>query len=217
MRFLAGLAIAAALPAALAEMAITDPNGLTTCSGGTNCNIKWQDGPNAPTLAASGTCSFSIYTGSQQQQTLLQPISGDVNVVATSALVFPIDPTIGPSSNAYFIRAQCSVQDPADPTLPLLAFSHRFTLDKMSGTFNQSVLAQLSQIPATDLPGGALTGATAAPAGGASNTAATTPRKTTTTTGAKSTSTTTPDGSALSHGVNVVLLLAAGAFAAFLN
>lgn len=201
------LAVAAALPAALAEIVITDPNGLTKCTGGQQCQVKWNNGQKLPALADCGVCDFSVYVGNAQQQTRLQTISPDVNVAATAALVFTIDPTIGANSNAYFIRAQCPIQDPADPTLPLLAFSHMFTLEGMAGTFNASVLAQINGVPATNLPGGHLEG-------GAVSTPATTPPTNTKAgldSSPKPSSTNVPDNSAVVRGASQGFFLAAGA------
>jgi hypothetical protein len=158
MRFSLLSFVAVAAHLAFGAVEITDPNNTTKCSGGETCVINWRDNAMAPPLNASGTCDFSIYTGNPGDQTRLQTIKPDVAVAEESALQFTVDPKIGPSGNFYFIRAQCSVQDPADPTLPLLSFSGFFSLDKMTGRFNDTVNQQIQGIPNTSLPGGTLSG-----------------------------------------------------------
>jgi hypothetical protein len=210
MRLSTSLAVlAAVLPAAFAEMVITDPNNNLSCSGGKTCTIKWQEGPNQPPIAQSGTCEFSVYTGNPQQQTRLQTIAQNVNIVHDNALVFTVDPKIGPSANVYFIRAQCSVPDPTTPSNPLLAFSGFFSLNDMTGTFNASVQAQVAGIPNTSLPGGTFSGvSTTGPVPTNTNTPAST-----TSTSPRSTGTNTPGDAAVSVGASQVMMLLGGAVA----
>lgn len=139
------LALAAIIPAAMANVFITSPVASTSWAGGSQQTVSWQDDGASPTLAAFGNAKVSIYVGNAQQQTLLQPISPSVNVATTSAVVFTIDPTIGPNGNNYFIRVESlGLKDTTNPQYPALAFSAKFTLTSMTGTFNASVQSEIN-------------------------------------------------------------------------
>jgi hypothetical protein len=162
------LFVLAAASSALASVSIVQPTATTVFNGGQQATIQWQESGSAPTLAQFGPSKISIYTGNSQQQTSLQLINANVDVSTTSSLTFNVDPTIGPNSNQYFIRVESlSLRDPAQPNFPALAFSAKFTLANMSGTFSADVIAQISGNPPA--PGAAPTVApgAAAPAGGA--------------------------------------------------
>jgi hypothetical protein len=138
---------AAVAPQALAVLDVTSPVATTTCSGGAVCQVAWQDDGTAPTLAAMGASSVSVYTGNQQQQTLLQLITASVDVSTTAALEFTVDPTIGPDGDFYFIRfSSIALKDPTNAAIPFLSFSHIFTLDDMTGVFNATVQAEVNAL-----------------------------------------------------------------------
>jgi hypothetical protein len=135
------LALAAS---AFGTVFITSPTASTTFTGGQQAEVSWIDDGTAPSLQSFGPASVSIYAGNAQQQTLLQSIVGNVNVATTSSVQFTPNPTIGPNSNEYFIRIQSlSLPDPTQPQYPALAFSSKFTMAGMTGTFNASVQAQI--------------------------------------------------------------------------
>ena len=47
---------------------MTQPTEQTTCSGGKNCTIAWQNDSRSPDLKGFGTSRVSVYVGSQTQQ-----------------------------------------------------------------------------------------------------------------------------------------------------
>jgi len=143
--FTTAVLLASLFSSAFATVFMTNPVQGTVCNGGQQCNVKWQDDNNAPLLAAWANASFAVYTGNAIQQTMLQLIAPSVNVSATNSLVFTVDPNSGANGDDYFIRAQSlTVMDPKNPTFPLEAFSSKFSMQGMTGTFNATVLAQIS-------------------------------------------------------------------------
>jgi len=111
---------------------------------------------------------------------------------------FTPDPTIGPSTNVYFIRfTSDSAKDPSNPTFPAESFSAKFALDNMSGTFNATVQAQISGATTAPIPN-----PTPTPATNSSTTSHTS--STTTGTGTKSSSTTKPTSAASALSANSV-------------
>jgi len=137
--------LASLVSSAFATVFMTSPVAGTVCNGGANCTVKWQDDNAAPLLAAWANASFAVYTGNAIQQTMLQLIAPSVDVSTVSTLSFTVDPNSGANSDDYFIRAQSlTVMDPKNPTFPLEAFSAKFTMQGMKGTFNATVLAQIS-------------------------------------------------------------------------
>lgn len=139
-------ALAVAATPALAELSVTAPIASTKCTGGQTCQVSWNDNGRGVTLAQQGNMTIALYTGGAQQQTFLQPIAYPeaVNVSTTSAVVFTVDPTIGPNGADYFIRFSSTSLNQNNSANPYLSFSAKFTLEGMSGTFNSSVQAQIS-------------------------------------------------------------------------
>jgi len=163
------IAVVFALAAsAFGTVFVTSPTASTTFNGGTRAEVTWIDDGRSPSLTAFGDASLSIYVGNAQQQTLLQTIVPKVNVGNVSAVQFIVDASIGPNSSQYFIRVESlELADPAQPQYPALAFSSKFTLASMTGTFNASVQAQID-------------GQSTAPIGGTPAASGTTARATTT-------------------------------------
>jgi len=160
---------------AFANIYITQPVGSTSWTGGQQSTVSWQDDGQQPSLSAFGPAMVSIYAGNSQQQTLLQTVTPSVDTSTTQTIVFTPDPSIGPSTDEYFIRFQSlSLKDSTNPQYPALAFSAKFSMTGMSGTFNASVQAQIdgqstAPIGGTASPaasGGAGTSATATGASG---------------------------------------------------
>lgn len=128
----------------LGNVFVTSPVASTTWNGGSKQTVSWQDNGNAPNLAAFGPAMISIYAGNAQQQTLLQAISPNTDVSKSASVDFTVNPSIGPNSDNYFIRIESlGLKDPANPQFPALAFSAKFTLASMTGTFNSTVQAQI--------------------------------------------------------------------------
>lgn len=133
-----------ALPAAFAAISMTAPVASTSWQAGQQQVISWMDDGKAPSLADMGVCMVSIYVGSQIQQTQLQLISNNVNVAQTGSIAFTPDPSIGANSNSYFIRIESTtLKDTSNPQFNAEAFSAKFTLTGMSGTFNSTIQAQI--------------------------------------------------------------------------
>lgn len=57
--------------------------------------VSTEDDGNTPTLASIGPCSVDIYTGSTNQQILLQNLAASVDVSKASTISATIDPSIG--------------------------------------------------------------------------------------------------------------------------
>lgn len=130
---------------AFATVFITSPVASTTFSGGKQATISWQDDGASPSLKDFGPAKVSIYVGNAQQQTSLQLITASVDVSTTASIQFTPDPTIGPNSNQYFVRVESlSLKDATQPQYPALAFSAKFAMDNMSGTFSDAAQAQIA-------------------------------------------------------------------------
>jgi hypothetical protein len=129
---------------ALGTVFVTAPVATTSWAGGQKQTVSWQDGNGPPDLKTFGPAIISIYVGNALQQTGLQVISPSTDVSTASSIDFTPDVNIGPNSNDYFIRFESiSFKDPKSPQFPALAFSAKFALTGMKGTFNSSVQAQI--------------------------------------------------------------------------
>ncbi|KAI9438317.1 hypothetical protein H4582DRAFT_1954208 [Lactarius indigo] len=157
------LGLAAIAPSALATVFVTSPTASTSFPAGQQATITWKDDGNSPDLKTFGPSFIGLYAGNQQQQTLLQSIASDVDVSAVSSVTWQPDATVGPNFNSYFIRfTSNNLPDPTQSQFKAEAFSAKFTLTGMTGTFNASVQAQISgtTTPAgssTPLPSGSST------------------------------------------------------------
>ncbi|KAF7965176.1 hypothetical protein HWV62_45262 [Athelia sp. TMB] len=142
--FSSTLVVLALSASAFADIYVTSPVATSNFVGGQPCTVSWQEDNTVPLLAAFGPATVAIYAGNSQQQTLLQTITPSVDVSTTQALVFTPDPSIGPDADEYFIRFQSlALTTSTTPAYPALAFSAKFTMSGMSGTFNSSVQAEI--------------------------------------------------------------------------
>jgi len=133
--------VAVALGAsALANVYITSPVLDATFTAGTQATVSWIDDGKAPSLAQFGPAKVSIYAGNALQQTQLQAIA-NVDVSKNSSVTFTPDPTIGPNAEQYFIRIE-SVSLMSGQ-YPAMAFSAKFSLAGMTGTFTPAVQSQI--------------------------------------------------------------------------
>ncbi|KAL4067427.1 hypothetical protein V8B97DRAFT_917627 [Scleroderma yunnanense] len=190
------LALAAS---ALANVYITAPVATTSWPGGQPAAVTWQDDGQSPSLASFGAAKFSIYVGNANQQTPLQLISASVDVANVSSLTFTPDPTIGPNSGEYFIRVESlALKDAKSPQYPALAFSAKFTLTNMSGTFNSSIQQEIDG--QSTAPIGGATASVSASGSVSHTTAAVTAITSTTSKAATATSTSKSNGAG-KHGV----------------
>lgn len=156
--FLSTLVVLALSASAFANVFITSPVASTTFTAGQPCTVTWQDDGQQPTLQAFGPAIVSIYAGNSQQQTLLQTITSSVNVATAQAVTFTPDPAIGPNGNQYFIRFQSiSLKDATQIQYPALAFSAKFTMSGMTGTFNSTVQSEIDGQSTAPIGGTAVT------------------------------------------------------------
>jgi hypothetical protein len=105
-----------------------------------------MDDGSSPNLTAFGPASVGLYVGSVNQQSEMQLI-GNVDVSTVSQLSWTPDPTVGANFNAYFIRfTSVNLKDPNQTAINANeeAFSAKFTLTGMTGTFNSSIQAEIS-------------------------------------------------------------------------
>jgi len=130
---------------ALANVFITSPVASTTFTAGQQATVNWQDDGLSPNLTSFGASLIGIYTGNANQQTLLQTISSSVDVSTISSVNFTPDGTIGPDSNEYFVRfTSINLKDATNSQFPEEAFSAKFTMTGMTGTFNATVQAEIN-------------------------------------------------------------------------
>ncbi|PPR07827.1 hypothetical protein CVT24_003104, partial [Panaeolus cyanescens] len=116
--------------------------------------------------------------------TSLQTINASIDVSTESQLTFTVDPSIGPDSGEYFIRFESlNLKDADAPQFPALAFSAKFTLNQMTGTFSDAVKAQIA-------------GQSTAPLAGATASSASRPATTAASARATTAASTTPTPSA---------------------
>ncbi|KAI0718604.1 hypothetical protein C8T65DRAFT_570394 [Cerioporus squamosus] len=149
------LLVLAAVAPAFATIFTTSPVGSTSWTAGQQQTISWQDDGTAPALADFGLAKVSVYVGNVNQQTMVQSISDSVDVSKTSSIVFTPDASVGENGAYYFIRFESlALKDASNPSFPALAFSSKYTMSGMTGTFSADVKAQIA----------AASGATSAPA-----------------------------------------------------
>jgi len=130
---------------ALANVFITSPVATTTFTAGQQATVTWQDDGLTPNLTSFGASLVGIYTGNANQQTLLQTINPSVDVSTTSSVVFTLDGTIGPDSSEYFVRfTSINLKDATNSQFPAEAFSAKFAMTGMTGTFNSTVQAEIN-------------------------------------------------------------------------
>jgi len=175
---------------AFAALFVTSPIEAISFTGGQPSTITWIDNADQPPLASFGLAKVSIYAGNSIDQTSLQTISESIDPTNPMSLPFTPNASIGPTGSQYFIRFESlSNKDPNDPTIPLLAFSHVFTMNGMTGVFDAEVQSEIAGQSTAPIGGSA-----AASAASPASTPATTPNPSTT--GASTTGASKSSGSA---------------------
>ncbi|KAG9226834.1 hypothetical protein CCMSSC00406_0003493 [Pleurotus cornucopiae] len=205
--FSSALVILALSASALANVFITSPTASTTFTGGKEATISWQDTTDAPSLKDFGLATVSIYAGNAIQQTSLQLIVDNVDVSTTSSIKFTPNPQIGPNSDQYFVRIESrNLKDAAQPQFPALAFSAKFKMDGMTGTFSPAVQAQIAGQSTAPLAGStpAATGAPAATSAAASTTKSGSSTRAATSTGSAQAATQTDGAIALGSSAKIL-------------
>jgi hypothetical protein len=184
------IALLALAHSALAGVYITSPVAGTVATGGQVLNVSWgeqcrghcpfdfsltpvADDGNTPTVASVGPCTVDLYTGSMTQQTKLQNLAASVDVSKTSSISATIDPTVGQSGNYYFVRfTSLGLKDATNSAYYYEAFSAKFTINSMTGTFSASVLAELAANTTTSSTSAAASGSKTSAVASASSVAA---------------------------------------------
>ncbi|KAI9634690.1 uncharacterized protein MKK02DRAFT_12669, partial [Dioszegia hungarica] len=134
------LTVLALAQSALAGVYVTAPVTGASVIGGQTLTVRWADDGNSPSVSAVGPCSVDVYVGSKTSQFKVQNLAASVDVSKTSSLVATIDPSIGTTGTWYFVRfTSLGLKDSAMPQYNYQAYSARFTLNGMTGTFNQTV------------------------------------------------------------------------------
>ncbi|EIW67657.1 hypothetical protein TREMEDRAFT_57501 [Tremella mesenterica DSM 1558] len=146
-------ALALSLRPVLAGIYCTGPVASTKAVGGQTLNVSWADDGTAPFLKDIGATAIDIYTGSVNQQVWLQQLAASVDVSRTASITTTIDPKIGPDGAVYFVRfTSLNLADTSNPKYKYEAFSAQFEITNMQGTFNSTVLAEISAGAASGLP-----------------------------------------------------------------
>ncbi|KAH9851042.1 hypothetical protein C2E23DRAFT_255855 [Lenzites betulinus] len=145
----AAILFLAASPA-LANLFMTSPVASTDWTAGQQVTITWQDDGQSPSLAELGNCSVGLFVGGVTQQvcniysTQIQQVVASVNVASTSSIVFTPDASAGANSAGYFIRFESlTAKDATNSAFPAEAFSAKFQLNGMTGSFSAAVQAQI--------------------------------------------------------------------------
>ncbi|CAD6916359.1 unnamed protein product [Tilletia controversa] len=133
---LAAAVLALTAQSALANIVVHSPVAATKAKGGEALDVNWVDDGKVPTTKQYGDINVFLCTGSSQVQYRLQELKGGVKNTKTSGS-WKIDPTAGPNSDKYFIRFE-GTNVAANGSAPL-AFSARFTLSGMTGTWNSTI------------------------------------------------------------------------------
>jgi hypothetical protein len=139
------LSLAVVAPLARANVYVTNPIAASSLPAGQPVSITWQDDNKVPLLASFGPASIGLYAGNQQQQTLLQMIATNVDVSKISTQSWTPSASVGPNFNSYFIRfTSNNLSDPTQAQFKAEAFSAKFALTGMTGTFNATVQAEIN-------------------------------------------------------------------------
>jgi hypothetical protein len=138
------LSLAAIAPLVHATVFMTNPTASASIPAGKPYSITWQDDGKAPNLTAFGPATVGLFVGSPTVQTQLQQI-GNIDVSKVNTISWNVDPTVGPNYDSYFIRiTSVDLKDPNQTQFNAEAFSAKFTLSGMTGTFNSTVQAVIS-------------------------------------------------------------------------
>jgi len=187
------LVLLSLVSSACANVFITSPVATSSFAAGQPATVSWKDDGAVPSLASFGAASIALYVGNSFQQTQLQLISPSVDVSTSGSISFTPTASVGSNGADYFIRFDSlALKDATNSQFPAQAFSAKFTLTGMTGTFSPEVQSQID-------------GQSTAPLAGATTAAQTTAGQTTaakpTTTGASSVKT-SASGSKTGTGAN---------------
>ncbi|GAA5912871.1 GPI anchored serine-threonine rich family protein [Sporobolomyces salmoneus] len=152
MHFLSTSIILAALTqAVLGSVYIVKPDGSDSFNAGKQITVTWLDNDSKPAATEFGPSTLKLATGSNTLHTNLATLAHIADPSKQLETPIEFDASWGPESDQYFILLESdSAKDPAT-NQPLQAFSARFQLNRMRGTFPPEALAQLSgsSVPAS--------------------------------------------------------------------
>ncbi|KDN51311.1 hypothetical protein K437DRAFT_221710 [Tilletiaria anomala UBC 951] len=124
----------------LSTIIVTQPVASTNGKGGQKLSIEWNDDGKSPKLSSDwGRINIFLATGSQNVQFKLEQLATNLAPGLTS-----FRPTIsknaGPNAiKEYFLRFEGTKLQANG--IPPMAFSARFTLTGMSGSFNSTIMS----------------------------------------------------------------------------
>ncbi|GAA6013409.1 hypothetical protein JCM11491_006067 [Sporobolomyces phaffii] len=191
MRFSStSLILAALAQSVFGSVYIVKPDGSDSFNAGKRITVTWLDNESKPAASEMGPSTLYIATGSTTAHTNLATLGHISDPSKQLETPIKIDGSWGPESDQYFILLESdSAKDPTT-NQPLQAFSARFQLNRMKGTFPAAALAQLdgSSSPASSaspassqvssiLPSSSTTASTASPTESAEKNAAASPSK----------------------------------------
>jgi len=139
--FSKALVIFSVISVAFATVYVTNPVATSNISAGTSFAITWQDDGNSPTLKDFGPARVGLYVGNVRQQVPVQIITDSIDVSKVQTIDFIPKADAGPNSDQYFIRFDSEGLKANGTNDPAQAFSHKFSLNNMTGSFNASVLS----------------------------------------------------------------------------
>jgi len=137
--FSKALVIFSVISVAFATVYITSPTAQSNISAGVSFSIAWQDDGNKPTLKDFGPARVGVYVGNVNQQVPVQIITDSIDVSKVQTIDFIPKADAGPNSDQYFIRFDSEGLKANGTNDPAQAFSHKFSLNNMTGSFNASV------------------------------------------------------------------------------
>jgi hypothetical protein len=200
----------------LGNVFVTAPVASTSWAAGGPQTVQWEasnDTTDPITLAQFGQAMIGLYAGNADEQTLLQQISPNTDVSTTASIQWTPQANVGPTGDNYFIRfTSINFKDPANPQYPAEAFSAKFTLTGMSGTFNSTVQSEVDGQSTAPIGGTAAANPSAPKVAPTQAPATTTPSATKSASGAKSSG----SSAAIPVSPNGFVAAAAGAAAAVL-
>ncbi|KAJ7346492.1 hypothetical protein DFH08DRAFT_868419 [Mycena albidolilacea] len=107
------------------------PQSRSTCTGGTPCELEWDDDGIRPLVPDLGVVTAGLFTGEQQLVQTLPPL----DLASVHSANFTPIKQAGPNSDSYYIAFTSTTARDANGTL-ISAFSPFFSLKGMSGSFS---------------------------------------------------------------------------------
>ncbi|GAA5824368.1 hypothetical protein JCM10212_004003 [Sporobolomyces blumeae] len=145
---------------ALASVYIVKPDGSDYFNAGKRITITWLDSEASPPASAMGPSTLYLATGSSTAHTNLATLATVDDPSKTLEVPITIDASWAPDTNQVFILLESNSAKDDSTGQPLQAFSARFRLSKMKGTFPAAALAQLEPTSSGSTNDGAVASST---------------------------------------------------------